>query len=506
MSTIVCAVSGHPPEEPVFCPKTGHVYEKRIIVKHVESSGKCPVTKEELTKDDLVEVKANKAVRPRPASATSIPGMLSLLQSEWDALMSETYELKTHLDTTRKQLSHALYQHDAACRVIARLLRERDAAREQVGQLREQIQTAQPLAAGPAAGPAAAESEQAETGLTPEIISRMTDMAKGLSRTRKQRHFPNLAPIADVKRFACTGAHSAHQSTAPGVLCLDVHKTDNDRVATGGVDSQVVLFNRSKEKTVQKLTGHSKKVVSVAFHPTQEVVLSASQDATAKVWVCGSADWESAYSCAHTVQKHKAEVTELSIHPLGDYFVSSSRDKSWALHDLASGRCVRHVKDLATGYGCMKFHPDGLILAGGTEEKTVAVWDIKDQVTVATLSGHEGDVQALSFSENGYYLATGASDGTVKLWDLRKPLNIQTLQVGDQPVSSVRFDSTGQYLAVAAGVVQVYNFETKSSLKLTTELTDHKEAVTSVCWGANARTLASASMDRTLRFYHIPSA
>eukprot|EP00413_Alexandrium_margalefii_P031050 CAMPEP_0204561084 /NCGR_PEP_ID=MMETSP0661-20131031/32979_1 /ASSEMBLY_ACC=CAM_ASM_000606 /TAXON_ID=109239 /ORGANISM="Alexandrium margalefi, Strain AMGDE01CS-322" /LENGTH=506 /DNA_ID=CAMNT_0051568469 /DNA_START=37 /DNA_END=1557 /DNA_ORIENTATION=+ len=506
MSTIVCAVSGHPPEEPVFSPKTGHVYEKRIIVKHVESTGKCPVTKEELTKDDLVDVKANKAVRPRPASATSIPGMLSLLQSEWDALMSETYELKTHLDTTRKQLSHALYQHDAACRVIARLLRERDAAREQVVQLREQLQNSQPAAAGPAAGPEAPESEQAETGLTPEIVQRMMEVAKGLSKTRKKRDFPNLAPIADVKRFACTGSHSAHQSTAPGILCLDVHKTDDDRIVTGGVDSQVILFNRSKEKTVQKLAGHAKKVVSVIFHPTKDIVLSASQDNTAKVWACGGADWESPYACAHTVRKHSAEVTELSVHPLGEYFVTSSRDKSWALHDLGSGRCVRHVKDLATGYGCMKFHPDGLILAGGTEEKTVAVWDIKDQVTVAELKGHEGDVLALSFSENGYYLATGSTDGTVKLWDLRKPLNIQTLQVGDGPVSGLRFDSTGQYLAAAASVVQVYNFETKTSLKLTTELTDHQAAVTGVCLGANARSLASVSMDRMLRLYKIPAA
>lgn len=151
----------------------------------------------------------------------------------------------------------------------------------------------------------------------------------------------------------------------------------------------------------------------------------------------------------------------------------------------------------------MKFHPDGLILAGGTQEKTVCVWDIKEQVTVATLSGHEDAVTALSFSENGYYLATGSKDGTVKLWDLRKPLNIQTLKISDGPVNSVRFDSTGQYLAVGASTVQVYNFETKSSLAATTELKDHQAAVMSVCLGANAKTLASVSMDRTLRLYKV---
>lgn len=500
MSTIVCAISGQAPEEPVFSSKTGHVYEKRLIVKHIQSAGKCPVTKEDLSQDDVVDMKANKAVRPRPATAASIPGMLSLLQSEWDALMSETYELKSHLDTTRKQLSHALYQHDAACRVIARLLRERDAARSQVAQLQDQVQNMRPLAPGEAQDG----GDQAETGLTPEIIQRMTDIAKGLSRTRKKREFPGLAPVSEVKKFECTGEFKVHQSTAPGILCLDVHKEDDHRIVTGGVDQQVILFDAEHGKLAQKLVGHSKKVGAVLFHPTKDVLLSASQDATARIWTCTDAsNWKAPYSCAHVVKKHGAEVTDLSVHPLGDFFLTSSRDKSWALHDLGTGRCVRHVQEQQSGYGCMKFHPDGLILAGGTEDKTVQVWDIKDQVTVATLSGHEGEIEALSFSENGYYLATASRDGSVKLWDLRKPLNIQTLQVSDGPVNHVRFDSTGQYLAVGASTVQVYNFETKSSVGLTVEFKEHEASVMGACLGSHAKSLASVSMDRTLRLYKV---
>lgn len=481
----------------MFAPKTGHVYEKRLITKNVESAGKCPVTKEELTQDDLVDMKANKAVRPRPASATSIPGILTLFQSEWDALMTETYELKTNLDTTRKQLSHALYQHDAACRVIARLLRERDASRAQVGQLQEQLANSRPIPEG-----AAANDEEAEIGLTPEILQRMTECMKALSKTRKKREFPDLAPVADVKRLSSTSSHPTHQSTAPGILCVDRHKTDDSRIVTGGVDCQVIVFDAQKEKLAQKLLGHTKKVTAVVMHPQREAILSASQDATARVWVGSADDWRSPYTCAHQVRKHRGEVSDLSLHPLGDYFSTASLDKSWALHDLNVGRVIRHVQDLGSGYGCMKFHPDGLILAGGCEDKTINVWDINQQKVVASLTGHEGEVESVAFSENGYYLASGSRDGVVKIWDLRKPLNIQTLPV-DGPVNCVRFDSTGQYLAVGANVVKVFNFETKTQLGSTVDLEDHQGPVMGVCFGQHARSIASVSMDRTLKLYKV---
>mmetsp|Transcript_12451 Transcript_12451/g.29608 ORF Transcript_12451/g.29608 Transcript_12451/m.29608 type:complete len:496 (+) Transcript_12451:38-1525(+) len=492
MSTIVCAISGNAAEEPVFAPKTGHIYEKRLIEKQIEAEGKCPVTKEEITKDDLMDIKTNKSVRPRPATATSIPGMLTLLQSEWDALMSETYELKAQLDTSRKQLSHALYQHDAACRVIARLIRERDMARTDNQKLQEQLSHSTPL-------PGGAVREDAETGLTPEILQKMKELADTLSKTRKRKDFPDLNPLAQLKKFTCVGSHPIHKSTAPGITCVDIHRSDAKRVVTGGMDAQVIVFDAEKEKMQEKLLGHAKKITAVALHPTKDVVLSASQDATVKVWT-SSAEWTGPYTCSHTIRKHAGEVSDISIHPLGDYFLSAGLDKSWAVFELESGRCVKHLRELEHGYNCMKWHPDGMILASGTQGGPVQIWDIKEQKVVASLTGHEDAVKTLSFSGNGYHLATGSEDGTVKLWDLRKPLNIQTLQLS-APVNSVAFDSTGQYLSVASDVVQIYNWASKSSMAEAVTLKDHGAAVLGVCFSQHAMSLASVSMDRTLKIF-----
>ena len=108
----------------------GNVFEKRLIETYVAENGKDPVTGEGLTTEDLIELKSNRIVRPRPPTLTSIPSLLSVFQNEWDALALESYTLRQQLAQTRQELSTALYQHDAAVRVIGRLTKERDEARD----------------------------------------------------------------------------------------------------------------------------------------------------------------------------------------------------------------------------------------------------------------------------------------------------------------------------------------------------------------------------------------
>lgn len=142
------------------------MFEKRLIEGYIAENGKDPVTGEELSTDDLVELKSSRIVRPRPPTLTSIPSLLGVFQEEWDALALETYTLRQSLVQTRQELSTALYQNDAAVRVIARLTKERDEARDALSK----------ISVGSARGPSAGDAMQVDSaGLPDSVVNRINE-------------------------------------------------------------------------------------------------------------------------------------------------------------------------------------------------------------------------------------------------------------------------------------------------------------------------------------------
>ncbi|KAF3550142.1 hypothetical protein DY000_02001764 [Brassica cretica] len=125
-------------------------------------SGEVPEEPVVSTKSGLWEVSCNwRTSLPLmilfPSKLASIPGLLGTFQnvelnkvvsgnflsvlhfSEWDGLMLSNFALEQQLNTARQELSHALYQHDSACRVIARLKKERDEARQLLSETERHI-------------------------------------------------------------------------------------------------------------------------------------------------------------------------------------------------------------------------------------------------------------------------------------------------------------------------------------------------------------------------------
>ena len=57
MSVTSWALSGEPLKEAVVSTKTGHVFERSVIEKHIQQTGQCPITGVDLELKDLLPLK-----------------------------------------------------------------------------------------------------------------------------------------------------------------------------------------------------------------------------------------------------------------------------------------------------------------------------------------------------------------------------------------------------------------------------------------------------------------
>ncbi|XP_011817912.1 PREDICTED: pre-mRNA-processing factor 19-like, partial [Colobus angolensis palliatus] len=157
------------------------------------------------------------------------------------------------------------------------------------------------------------------------ILPQLQDKATVLTTERKKRGKTvpeELVKPEELSKYRQVASHvGLHSASIPGILALDLCPSDTNKILTGGADKNVVVFDKSSEQILATLKGHTKKVTSVVFHPSQDLVFSASPDATIRIWSVPSA------SCVQVVRAHESAVTGLSLHATGDYLLSSSDDQ-----------------------------------------------------------------------------------------------------------------------------------------------------------------------------------
>ncbi|KAL6768632.1 PRP19 [Auxenochlorella protothecoides x Auxenochlorella symbiontica] len=504
---MLCSISGSVPEEPVVSKVSGHLYEKRLVLKIIQETGRDPVTDEPLAAGDLVTLQVGKAINPRPTPATSIPGLLSLFQNEWDVTVLELHQLRTSLHKTRQELSHALYQHDAATRVIARLLQERDGYRA----------AAEAAAATRAAAPADAngkrgaeadggedggDAKKAKGGVTARVVEALTAASDELSRGRKKRVVPpSTATPEEVGRLALAHTLPLHKTRKGGILAIDLAPGSGDLAATAGADGCVQVYDVAGARSVAELAGHSKRVNDVRFLGSADLLASASADRTVRLWRRGEAEGD--YAAAATLADQAGEVVALVVHPSNDYLVAAAADGTWAFYDVAQALCLTKVADEGAAYSAAALHPDGLILSTGTEGAAVKIWETRTQKNVANFEGHTGRINSLSFSENGYYMASAATDG-VRIWDLRKLKTIRTLNLFSEgtPTTAVAFDYSGLFLGVGGSDVRVVGAK-QDWAELATLTGFPKKGVSSLRFGTDAKRLLVGASDHNLRVFDV---
>jgi pre-mRNA-processing factor 19 len=545
-------------------PHTLHqVFEKSLVLKIIKEIGLCPVTNEPLSLDDLIDVKVSSTVPAvKPDAAGSIPQLLAALQSEYDANALEMYSLRKTLHETRQELSESLYQLDAATRVVARVVRERDefrrlaeeggsgngaaetkAGREKknthnepakkkaktggglpgevrlivdemmfsptggcVGRRDRMSTPPEGRSLSPDCTPYAQLTTSKLVTLWTQISEDLLSTSKSLMSSRKKREISaSLASVDDIRRYALKGSYAPHDKRkgGGGILALARYPhAGANAVLTAGADGVAHVVDTVSGETLATLKegGHTKNITSIASLGAASKCLTASSvDGTVRLW-----DVEHS-SCVSTI-KH-AGVLSIHMHPSGGFskYLYSSTPSAWCMHDLGGGSesCLVSIGNESVGgspFTTGALHPDGLVYATGAENGVVTLWESRSQSLAGTVSAEGAPfISSIAFSENGYHMASADAEG-VKVWDLRKLSCIHTLDV--PKAGSVAYDASGLFLGVgSATAAEVYGVKQKyENLAAFDDLP--KKGAHSVVFGVDAKSIIVGASD--LRVYGCP--
>ena len=306
-----------------------------------------------------------------------------------------------------------------------------------------------------------------------------------------------------------------HRGVDRGVECVEL-SASAERVASGGTDSQIVVWRRSTKTVESVLKGHGQTVNAVKLHRAHDgVLMSASSDRTVMVWDLGKEG--AAKRTWHLKGEHGAAVLALSVHPVDDLFVSASADGMWAVHSLRAQKTWSRVRadSCFGGLNALELHPDGQIVGVGCNDGMVRIWDIRSNQIGFTFEVGNGQKRgdglkrgSISFNPNGYILGYGDCSDTVNVWDLRKIAKqkskgfLQRIKA-EQAVRCIRFSPSGQYLAAGQpNGIQLFHGKKWTSLKT---IGGHEAAVTDIQFAKDCAFIVTASQDSTVRFIGSPS-
>lgn len=471
-----CAISGEVPSEPVVSIKSGHVFEKRLVLAAVASTGKCPVTGQVLSEADVIPLQVNPLQAPRPAprgdnsdaGGASIPGMLNAFQAEWDAQVLRNHNLQRELVETRQQLATALYQYEAASRVIAKQLQEKehlqtllmngggaaDAEQNSAGASKSSSQTA--------AAPSSTPSSSGASSIMDRMVEANGVLTNARNSMKKPKNWPSGKKVA---QYSLSTSCKPHAPASAEILSIMRHPTQPTFI-TGATDSRAVVWRRegTSSMILHALQGHSGPVTCTAFaagSTGDHVAVTASTDGSVKVW--------SGASCVSTLDGHGGQpVTSLSCHETLPVICTSASDGRWCLWDLNTSQAVTACPtDQNLGKGKVSaLHPDGLLVlsapenAGGSGSHGLIMSDIREaQNKAPTLIGtHDSPVLSLSLSPSGYIAATACESGVVKIWDLRYPgaTKASVASLSAPGARHVAYGRYGKFVGVAGQCLDVY--------------------------------------------------
>ena len=244
---------------------------------------------------------------------------------------------------------------------------------------------------------------------------------------------------------------------------------------------------------LREIKAHAGDIPGLAFTSDGGSIVSASRDATMKVWNASSG------ALQRTFALDNRQVNTLAA--AGRRVVTGHGDGTLALYDLDRGERIAQFKRNDAEIWSVTFLATPDRFAASSHDYATAVWDTNlPAAPLFTLEGHESPAQAVAYSSAGPWIASGSADKTVRLYDVDSHEFVRVIKGARDFVTSLAFSPDGKTLAAGSldGAIRIHSTSTGRLLK---QLSGHQSRVGALAYSPAGDVLASAADEGIVRLW-----
>ncbi|KAJ8084566.1 U3 small nucleolar RNA-associated protein 13 [Marasmius tenuissimus] len=248
---------------------------------------------------------------------------------------------------------------------------------------------------------------------------------------------PQSAEDPDQWGYRCVGVCEGHAESV-GALALARNTTGDD------TDGLPFMFTGSQDRTIKMWD----------LSEVQGVLLSEDDEAVK----CKS---------LVTHKAHDKDINSLDVSPNNRLLVSGSQDRTAKIFEIEYNKKGSSIAGSIKLLGICKGHKRGVwtvrfgreekVLATGSGDKTIKLWNLEDFSCVKTFEGHTNSVLRVDFVTAGMQMVSSASDGLVKVWNVQSEECMTTLDNHEDKVWALAL-STDEKRIVSGAADSIVTF------------------------------------------------
>ncbi|ETN79845.1 Striatin family protein [Necator americanus] len=225
------------------------------------------------------------------------------------------------------------------------------------------------------------------------------------------------------------------------VLCIDLSPT-GDHLFTGGRDGVICCWNvpsttgdpyeaYDPKVLSERLRGHKDSIWSIAYHSSDNRLVSASSDGTIKLWEPGNFG---------EPLLRTLEAPVVGLIPTSVDFVSTEPSQLLAAYTSSTANII----DIETGTTILSFdfgddvvpgcritrilsHPTMPLTITAGDDRRIRYFDNHTGKLTHSAVAHVEEISSLAIDPNGLYLLSGSHDGSLRMWNMEKRVCLQEI-------------------------------------------------------------------------------